>query len=194
MQPVKPETAKPLPKPLPVAKVTEAPPPVMETAQPLPPVKPQKATPGPVAEVGKATVTTVQVQSAPPAGPGGQAARACTEAQAQAQGRASEAGKTTPLSGRHVVQQQVQVLQRQASDINNTKSLPGGKLPKPVTVKLTDENGKPQTYTINRREDLMKLNGKVLSTKTTLGLEQTFRLRVEDIGGKNYRVFYETNK
>ncbi|CFP68094.1 filamentous hemagglutinin/adhesin [Bordetella pertussis] len=40
----------------------------------------------------------------------------------------------------------------------------------------------------------MKLNGKVLSTKTTLGLEQTFRLRVEDIGGKNYRVFYETNK
>uniref|UniRef100_UPI0035A3D70C FHA protein n=1 Tax=Bordetella pertussis TaxID=520 RepID=UPI0035A3D70C len=96
--------------------------------------------------------------------------------------------------GRHVVQQQVQVLQRQASDINNTKSLPGGKLPKPVTVKLTDENGKPQTYTINRREDLMKLNGKVLSTKTTLGLEQTFRLRVEDIGGKNYRVFYETNK
>ncbi|KCV25026.1 hypothetical protein L489_3314 [Bordetella bronchiseptica 00-P-2730] len=203
--PVKPETAKPLPKPLPVAKVTEAPPPVVETAQPLPPVKPQKATPGPVAEVGKATVTTVQVQSAPPkpapvvkqAQPAPEPAPAPAPAPApkpKPKAERPKPGKTTPLSGRHVVQQQVQVLQRQASDINNTKSLPGGKLPKPVTVKLTDENGKPQTYTINRREDLMKLNGKVLSTKTTLGLEQTFRLRVEDIGGKNYRVFYETNK
>lgn len=47
VQPVKPETTKPLPKPLPVAKVTKAPPPVVETAQPLPPVKPQKATPAP---------------------------------------------------------------------------------------------------------------------------------------------------
>ncbi|CCJ52713.1 filamentous hemagglutinin/adhesin [Bordetella bronchiseptica 253] len=193
VQPVKPETAKPLPKPLPVAKVTEAPPPVMETAQPLPPVKPQKATPGPVAEVGKATVTTVQVQSAPPK-PAPVAKQPAPAPKPKPKAERPKPGKTTPLSGRHVVQQQVQVLQRQASDINNTKSLPGGKLPKPVTVKLTDENGKPQTYTINRREDLMKLNGKVLSTKTTLGLEQTFRLRVEDIGGKNYRVFYETNK
>ncbi|QGB61347.1 filamentous hemagglutinin/adhesin [Bordetella parapertussis] len=197
VQPVKPETAKPLPKPLPVAKVTEAPPPVMETAQPLPPVKPQKATPGPVAEVGKATVTTVQVQSAPPKpAPVAKQPAPAPKPKPKPKPKAErpKPGKTTPLSGRHVVQQQVQVLQRQASDINNTKSLPGGKLPKPVTVKLTDENGKPQTYTINRREDLMKLNGKVLSTKTTLGLEQTFRLRVEDIGGKNYRVFYETNK
>ncbi|KCV54748.1 filamentous hemagglutinin/adhesin [Bordetella bronchiseptica] len=193
VQPVKPETAKPLPKPLPVAKVTEAPPPVVETAQPLPPVKPQKATPGPVAEVGKATVTTVQVQSAPPK-PAPVAKQPAPAPKPKPKAERPKPGKTTPLSGRHVVQQQVQVLQRQASDINNTKSLPGGKLPKPVTVKLTDENGKPQTYTINRREDLMKLNGKVLSTKTTLGLEQTFRLRVEDIGGKNYRVFYETNK
>ncbi|KDS77997.1 filamentous hemagglutinin/adhesin [Bordetella bronchiseptica KM22] len=195
VQPVKPETAKPLPKPLPVAKVTEAPPPVMETAQPLPPVKPQKATPGPVAEVGKATVTTVQVQSAPPKpAPVAKQPAPAPKPKPKPKAERPKPGKTTPLSGRHVVQQQVQVLQRQASDINNTKSLPGGKLPKPVTVKLTDENGKPQTYTINRREDLMKLNGKVLSTKTTLGLEQTFRLRVEDIGGKNYRVFYETNK
>ncbi|CCN01949.1 filamentous hemagglutinin/adhesin [Bordetella bronchiseptica Bbr77] len=193
VQPMKPETAKPLPKPLPVAKVTEAPPPVVETAQPLPPVKPQKATPGPVAEVGKATVTTVQVQSAPPK-PAPVAKQPAPAPKPKPKAERPKPGKTTPLSGRHVVQQQVQVLQRQASDINNTKSLPGGKLPKPVTVKLTDENGKPQTYTINRREDLMKLNGKVLSTKTTLGLEQTFRLRVEDIGGKNYRVFYETNK
>ncbi|WLS56915.1 hemagglutinin repeat-containing protein [Bordetella bronchiseptica] len=195
VQPVKPETAKPLPKPLPVAKVMEAPPPVMETAQPLPPVKPQKATPGPVAEVGKATVTTVQVQSAPPKpAPVAKQPAPAPKPKPKPKAERPKPGKTTPLSGRHVVQQQVQVLQRQASDINNTKSLPGGKLPKPVTVKLTDENGKPQTYTINRREDLMKLNGKVLSTKTTLGLEQTFRLRVEDIGGKNYRVFYETNK
>ncbi|WP_154391467.1 two-partner secretion domain-containing protein, partial [Bordetella pertussis] len=197
VQPVKPETTKPLPKPLPVAKVTKAPPPVVETAQPLPPVKPQKATPGPVAEVGKATVTTVQVQSAPPKpAPVAKQPAPAPKPKPKPKPKAErpKPGKTTPLSGRHVVQQQVQVLQRQASDINNTKSLPGGKLPKPVTVKLTDENGKPQTYTINRREDLMKLNGKVLSTKTTLGLEQTFRLRVEDIGGKNYRVFYETNK
>ncbi|CPN31600.1 filamentous hemagglutinin/adhesin [Bordetella pertussis] len=197
VQPVKPETTKPLPKPLPVAKVTKAPPPVVETAQPLPPVKPQKATPGPVAEVGKATVTTVQVQSAPPKpAPVAKQSAPAPKPKPKPKPKAErpKPGKTTPLSGRHVVQQQVQVLQRQASDINNTKSLPGGKLPKPVTVKLTDENGKPQTYTINRREDLMKLNGKVLSTKTTLGLEQTFRLRVEDIGGKNYRVFYETNK
>ncbi|CFP42874.1 adhesin [Bordetella pertussis] len=195
VQPVKPETTKPLPKPLPVAKVTKAPPPVVETAQPLPPVKPQKATPGPVAEVGKATVTTVQVQSAPPKpAPVAKQPAPAPKPKPKPKAERPKPGKTTPLSGRHVVQQQVQVLQRQASDINNTKSLPGGKLPKPVTVKLTDENGKPQTYTINRREDLMKLNGKVLSTKTTLGLEQTFRLRVEDIGGKNYRVFYETNK
>ncbi|AOB26674.1 hemagglutinin repeat-containing protein [Bordetella bronchiseptica] len=197
--PVKPETAKPLPKPLPVAKVREAAPPVVETAQPLPAVKPKTATPGPVAEVGKATVTTVQVQSAPPkpAPVVKQAQPAPEPAPApkpKPKAERPKPGKTTPLSGRYVVQQQVQVLQRQASEINNTKSLPGGKLPKPVIVKLADENGKPQTLTINRREDLMKLNGKVLSTKTTQGLEQTFRLRVEDVGGKNYRVFYETNK
>lgn len=85
-----------------------------------------------MAEVGKATVTTVQVQSAPPKpAPVAKQPAPAPKPKPKPKPKAErpKPGKTTPLSGRHVVQQQVQVLQRQASDINNTKSLPGGSCP-----------------------------------------------------------------
>ncbi|OZI75238.1 adhesin [Bordetella genomosp. 12] len=100
--------------------------------------------------------------------------------------------KLQPQGGRYAVQEQVKVAQKQVSEINLMKDM-GGKLAKPVTLTFTGPNG-PETITITRREQLMKLDGKVLTSKPAQGAEQKFLLKVEDVGGKNYRISYKTAK
>ncbi|EXX94301.1 filamentous hemagglutinin family N-terminal domain protein [Bordetella holmesii 1058] len=100
--------------------------------------------------------------------------------------------KPQPQGGRYAVQEQVKVAQKQVSEINLMKDV-GGKLAKPVTLTFTGPNG-PETVTITRREQLMKLDGKLLTSKPAQGAEQKFLLKVEDVGGKNYRISYRTAK
>lgn len=100
--------------------------------------------------------------------------------------------KPQPQGGRYAVQEQVKMAQKLVSEMNQMKDIKG-KLAKPFTFKFTGPNG-PESITITKREQLMALDGKELTSNPSQGAPQKFRLKVEDVGGKNYRVSYKTAK
>ncbi|MFU2068140.1 hemagglutinin repeat-containing protein [Bordetella hinzii] len=100
--------------------------------------------------------------------------------------------KPQPQGGRYAVQEQVKVAQKLVAEMNQMKDVKG-KLAKPVTLTFTGPEG-PQTITITKREQLLKLDGKVLTSSPAQGAPQKFLLKIEDVGGKNYRVTYKTAK
>lgn len=94
------------------------------------------------------------------------------------------------LGGRYEVQKQVKVAQNLVSKINLMQDV-RGKLKEPVTLTFETPDG-PRTVKITRREQVMNLNNMVINSKPAQGPMQRFKIHVEDVGGKNYRLSYRS--
>ncbi|WP_171962327.1 two-partner secretion domain-containing protein [Bordetella trematum] len=94
------------------------------------------------------------------------------------------------LGGRYEVQKQVKVAQTLVSKINLMQDV-RGKLKEPVTLTFETPDG-PKTFKITKREQVMNLNNMVVKSKPAQGPMQRFKIHVEDVGGKNYRLTYRT--
>ncbi|MGE8604925.1 hemagglutinin repeat-containing protein, partial [Bordetella trematum] len=98
--------------------------------------------------------------------------------------------KPKALGGRYEVQKQVKVAQNQVAKINLMQDV-RGKLKEPVTLTFETPDG-PKTFTITKRDQVMNLNNLVVKSKPAQGPLQRFKIHVEDVGGKNYRLTYRT--
>lgn len=98
--------------------------------------------------------------------------------------------KPKALGGRYEVQKQVKVAQSQVAKINQMQDV-RGKLKEPVTLTFETPDG-PKTFTITKRDQVMNLNNLVVKSKPPQGPLQRFKIHVEDVGGKNYRLTYRT--